>query len=757
MKTIESYLRGAIIAGIFAIPFLAFIVGNSLFFPFITGKNFGFRIIVEVIFALWILLAYANAAYRPKFSWIMAATAFFVAVVFVADITGVNPAKSLWSNYERMEGFVALIHIFAYFVVAGSVLTKELWINFLQTSVFAGVIMSFYGLFQLSGGAEISQGGIRLDGRFGNAAYFGGYLLFNVFLTMFLMARTKKYDFLWWTYALAVILQTVIMFLTETRGSMLGFFVGIILAALLFIFLSKKNPVMKRIAVGIIAFVAVFIFLVFQNKEADFVKSNRPLARLASISFNETTVASRFMVWEMAIRGFEERPILGWGQDNFNFVFNKYYNPRMHDQEQWFDRAHDIFLDWLIAAGFFGLFSYLLLFVLGVLFVWKPEMGCLEKGWWANLRHVWKRYLSGEEENGILEKSILTGLFAAYFVHNIFVFDNLFSYILFFSVLAFLHGSGSREFFPSNVPAKKAAASDELPVTYVAIPVFAVLAVVMYVVNIKPILANQALIDAISPHPNAAGQMTFTQKNLDSFKEVISYDTFGNSEAREQLVQTAIRAKSVDGLDETLKQGLFAFAKEQTLRQVKEAPGDARNETFAGMLFFRYDEEGEAIVHFEEAHRLSPQKQTIGFNLILAYLNNNQGDKAFALAREMYDLAPEFTDAGKTYAMTAIYKGDQALADDILIKTFGTTIPYNEDIINTYVFAKRFDRIILILEEKLKEGEDPKLRIRLAATYLEAGDKTRAIAEVQKVMDTNPQFKQQGEYYIQEIRAGKRP
>jgi O-antigen ligase/tetratricopeptide (TPR) repeat protein len=728
-----------------------------MFFPFITGKNFYFRIIVEVIFALWILLAYANAAYRPKFSWIMAATAFFVAVVFVADVTGVNPARSLWSNYERMEGFVALIHIFAYFVVVGSVLTKELWTSFLQTSVFAGVIMSFYGWYQLSGGAEISQGGVRLDGRFGNAAYFGGYLLFNVFLTAFLMARTKKYDFLWWTYASGIILQVAIMFLTETRGSMLGFFTGTIIASLLFIFLNKKNPKMKSIALGVIAFVAVFIFLVFQSKESDFVKSNRPLARLASISFNETTVASRFMVWNMALEGFKERPILGWGQDNFNIVFNKYYNPDMHDQEQWFDRAHDIFLDWLIAAGFFGLFSYLLLFVLGVLFVWKPEMGNAEKGWWGGIRNAWKRYVSGEEENTILEKSILTGLFAAYFVHNIFVFDNLFSYILFFSVLAFLHGNGSRDFFRSNVSAKKAPASDELPVTYVAIPVFAVLAVVMYIVNIKPILANQAIIDGISPHPNAAGQMTFTEQNLDSFKKVIEYDTFGNSEAREQLVQSAMKATSITTIDEKLRRQLFDFAKEQTLLQIKEAPGDARNETFAGMLFLRYGQTGDALVHFDEAHKLSPHKQTIGFNLILAYLNNNRGDEAFALAKEMYELAPDFSEAAKMYAVTAIYKGEQKLADSLLMKAYDTTLVYDDDIISTYAYTKKFDRVIPILERKLQEADDPQIRRRLAAAYLEMGDSARAIAEIQKIMIANPEYKQQGEYYIQEIRAGRKP
>lgn len=755
MKTTENFLRGAILTGIFAIPFLAFVVSTSLFFPFITGKNFGFRIIVEILFALWVLLAYANEAYRPKFSWIMVTAASFVGIVFLADVFGVNPTRSLWSNFERMEGFVSLIHVFAYFVVVGSVLTKDLWLRFLQTSVGASVIMALYGWIQYSGGAEINQGGVRLDGRFGNAAYLGGYLLFNAFLTAFLMTRTKKYDFWWWSYACAIILQVVIMFLTETRGSMLGLFVGISVASLLFIFLNKKKPMMKWVAVGIMSFVAVFIVLVFQFKNTDFIKNNGSLSRLASISFTESTVASRFMVWDMAIDGFKERPILGWGQDNFNVVFNKYYNPGMYNQEQWFDRAHDIFLDWLIAAGFLGLFAYLLLFVLGVLFVWETGAKSLETGWLDTLKHSWKRYVSGEEENQILEKSILTGLFAAYFVHNIFVFDNLFSYILFFTVLAFLHCEHVRSFLPSDISLKKIIRkNDELPLSYVAIPVACVLVTVLYMVNIKPILAGQTLIDGMTPHPNATGQNIPTKENLDSFKQVITYRTFATSEAREQLIQIALRAKSAD-MDADLRQQFFDFAKDQILAQIQEQPGDARTEMFAGTLFLQYGLNTEALAHFGEAHKLSPKKQTISFNLIFTYLNANQGQTALDLAKETYDLAPQNQDAAKIYAAVLLYSGNQKPADDLLMKTFGTTLVYDEDLISAYAATKNYDRVISILKERLKDGEDPQLQIRLAAAYLAMGDRSSAVAEIQKVIDVHPQFKTQGEYYIQQIRSGK--
>ena len=61
----NKILRGVLLGGIFLIPFIPFIVPGTFFFPFITGKNFAFRILVEILFAAWAILALANAVYRP--------------------------------------------------------------------------------------------------------------------------------------------------------------------------------------------------------------------------------------------------------------------------------------------------------------------------------------------------------------------------------------------------------------------------------------------------------------------------------------------------------------------------------------------------------------------------------------------------------------------------------------------------------------------------------------------------------------------
>ena len=50
--------NAVVLTGFILVPFIPFIVlGQSTFFPFIVGKNFAFRIVVEIMFLI-IMLCY---------------------------------------------------------------------------------------------------------------------------------------------------------------------------------------------------------------------------------------------------------------------------------------------------------------------------------------------------------------------------------------------------------------------------------------------------------------------------------------------------------------------------------------------------------------------------------------------------------------------------------------------------------------------------------------------------------------------------
>src|ERR1700733_13390846 len=198
---IKSILFYSVLVGLFLIPFIAFFVPNGMFFPFISGKGFMFRILVEVLFGLYIFLAALAPEFRPKRSWITKSIFLFAIVIFIADLFSVNVFKSLWSNYERMEGFVLILHLVLYYIVASSVLqTSERWKQLFNVSIIASVIMSIYGVLQLVGKIAVDQGGVRLDGTFGNATYLAIYLVFHIFFCLYFLSDFSLPKWKQWTY-----------------------------------------------------------------------------------------------------------------------------------------------------------------------------------------------------------------------------------------------------------------------------------------------------------------------------------------------------------------------------------------------------------------------------------------------------------------------------------------------------------------------------------------------------------------------------
>nr|MBA3551112.1 O-antigen ligase family protein [Patescibacteria group bacterium] len=636
----NKILRYTIIAGIFLVPCIPLFVANGLYFPFISGKNFVFRIIVEIIFGAWIVLALTDKTYRPRKSFILWALGAFIVIIGLADIFGMNPFKSFWSNYERMEGLVGLVHLGLYTLVAGTVLTTtKLWSWFWNTTIGISVIMSFYGIGQLLGWFTINQGGVRLDARLGNATYLAVYVLFHIFITAYLMVsknmflgtpsnprpRTAKYII----GIIIILIETIILYHTATRGAMLGLIGGVLLSAALIVIFGKAHPRIRKVSLGILIATLVVIGGFLGLKDSSFVRESPVLNRFATISLNDATTNSRFVLWNMAIEGFKERPILGWGQENFNYVFNKYYNPVLYNQEQWFDRTHNVIFDWLIAGGILGLVSYLSLYGTIIWSIWRTK-----------------------DTFTIIEKSILTGMLGGYFIHNLFVFDNLTSYILFFTVAAYIYAR--------TKPARTDTPQVEenrfaLPVVIVAF------LLILYVVNIKPIRAGTGLIQALTPQTNALTSQSApyngnVTQNLADFKRIIGYNTFGTTEAREQLFnmaqQAALSQTPVTGAPEMLQ-----YAIEQGEAQLLATPFDARYYAIYGAFLSRIGQFDQSIETFHKAVELSPRKQSLLYELGAAYAAKNDYASATKYFKEAYDVYPSNEQALILYGASTIYEG----------------------------------------------------------------------------------------------------
>lgn len=308
-KTIRYIVYG-LKAGLFILPVLSLIVVSSFFFPFITGKNFFFRIMVEILLFLWVFVACFDKNYRPKKSSILIAISATLFFLTLATIFGVNPYRSFWSNYERMEGLIGHIHLFLYFLILTSVFKKEKdWKWFFTSLLGVSFILTIYGFLQYFGVLAIHQGGSRLDATLGNATYYAIFMIFSLFIIGFFLAKTKNK---WLCSGLGIlfILDTLLVFMTATRGAILGIIGGaLVFAILMSIFGSNKK--IRYGAIGLFAVLLLAISLFFLFKNSAFIQKNYVFTRLAVMSFSERTVTSRFTIWKMSLQGFLERPFLG--------------------------------------------------------------------------------------------------------------------------------------------------------------------------------------------------------------------------------------------------------------------------------------------------------------------------------------------------------------------------------------------------------------------------------------------------------------
>lgn len=733
MPILEKTLRWIALAGVFALPFISLFVASSLFFPYITGKNFAFRIIVEVSAAAWLALALVNPAYRPRRSWVLGALALFVLVIGVADVFGAYAFKSLWSNYERMDGWVTLAHLLAYTVVAASMLhTEKLWRWLWWTTLGISAYVSLYGLLQVAGKVALGQGGVsglsgRIDATFGNPIYMAVYMLFHIFIAAMLWAQQwvergpGRRLYISVAYGSVIVLDTIALLLTGTRGTILGLVGGALVAAVLTLILASNSRSAWRasatMVVGLVVLVGGFLLV----KDQAWVQKVGFLQRMATISLEDNTTKARFINWSMAWKGVQERPILGWGQENYALVFDKYYDPRMYAQEPWFDRVHNIVFDWLVAGGFVGFFAYLFIFLAALWVLWR----------------------SGGFT--IAERSLLTGLLAGYFVHNFFVFDNVTSYILFGTVLAFISHRSAKAREAAPLYGGRDMTREYLH--YAAVICAIVLLFIAWSVNQKPLTANRLLLSSINPQADAS-------QKLASVKQSIELGTLGMQEAREQLAQMASQAAS-SNIPDDLKRQYFEYAISEMQKQAEMSPLDARFPLFIGTVYAAYGMHDEAGESYKHALELSPQKQSIIF--LLGENATTRGDNAAALSyyKQAYELDTTFNTAAILYASTLIRNGQTAEAEQLIAPYVESGEAADSRLLSAYRAKNLLVRAIPIWEANVRANPDDAQRyFTLAAIHYLVGNPVKAIEILEEAKRRIPGIAAQADPVIEQIRSG---
>lgn len=441
LPALERPLRFAVFAGIALLLLTPFVVTKGTVFPYVVGKALWSRSIIEVVFALWAVLALIDPRrYRPPRSWLLGLLTAGFAVSLVSAVLGVSPLRSFWSTYERMQGLIDAAHWLAFAVVLVSMLrTRGAWrllvsgmagtgavIALVVVAVAHDVDVPFYGALP-----EIDLP--RLGGPLGNPTFLSGYMLVNLMAAIglavraWLAARAAAVDGdvasrstaegqrstaprhvsvrarkAWqrrarvaqreapvqppgWTgarwapvvlWAASAALTFWAFALAGSVGGFVGLFASLALLAVAGAFRARGR--LRTIAIAaLLALLGVAAAGGMRAWAADrsaVYLPDQPVARhVLSAHATRPGVQSRFAAWEAGLEGFAERPVLGFGPENFIDVFGRYASGYGAFAEP-HDRAHGKLVEVAATTGAAGLATWLALWSLALLTVGRAAL-----------------------------------------------------------------------------------------------------------------------------------------------------------------------------------------------------------------------------------------------------------------------------------------------------------------------------------------------------------------------------------------------
>ncbi len=742
-KKIDNFLVWGIKGAMFLIPFIPLVVTPSVLFPYITGKNFAFRILVEFAAALWVPLILAYKQYRLNNSPMLISILFFTFIIGLADIFGVSPYNSFWSNYERMEGYITILHLALFFMIISSVLRcKKDWIIFFNFFVVVSLIASSYALIASLQDTKSPQFamiyGQRIYGTIGNPTFLASYLMLSIFIACILIFNTLRRS-LKFFYIMLISINTIAIYYSSSRGSILAVVIGVGMMGLIIIF-EKINPSgEKLIRKAVLSLIGILIilsvsFLSFRN--ADIIKQDRTLSRFATI-FSDDSAQSRINTWKLAWEGIKERPILGWGQENFIGIYT--VNPIPLSNEQlWFDRAHNIVIDCLVNAGILGLFSYLAIYGAVYYVLWK----------------VFQKKTIPKNEALI----IVTAL-NVYFIQNLFTFDTINSYLLFIALLAYLdniyymkEATQLNEFDDSNKAIIKSI--------YLILPSLLLFSIVFYQVNYKPFKESK-FIHIITSSNNDNSYLNI----LDDLKSALSLKTFGDDKIRQVMSSMSFSILHPDYLKQP---GALDFI-EKTVEELEKGIDKNRfNLEYLTDVILLYNHisryEPSFIDHTESLIRacinLNPRYERPYFMLADSLARKKDYEEAVDIASNIAAQVPVSSEKYFELALIAILSSRDDIASSALEKVKAIRMTeYNYSsadkknpleigelrrLAQTYMDTNRFYDAILYYQQLiayLQENSPQAARIHysLANIFHIVGDRENAVKEVKKAAEIDPE------------------
>lgn len=729
--------------GVYLTAFVPLIIFKDFISPFHFGKVIVFRSLIEILGAAYLILILKDRSYLPRRDKIFWAFLLFTLAFTLTTVTSVLRYPSFWGSLERMGGLWTFWHYFLFFIILTSVLTKkEHWQNLLDLTIFVGVLSAFYGFFQKTDIQFFLGSGnrTRIFGTIGNAALFAGYQLFTVFLSATLYLNPQNTQKRKTAYLFAFVITSIAVIMTVVRGSVLGYAVGLMVFAFLWM-RHKKSHIGKIAFNSLLGAALLFIVFALVFGDSPFVKNSRYLGRITDISINSPTTQTRFWAWQAGFKGWSENPktvILGWGPENFNIPFSINFNPKFFagiGAETLFDRAHNMFIEILTTMGLVGLLAYVSIFV----------------SLFAYLRRLMK-----SNEFTIYGIGFTSGLIA-YIIHNSFIFDTSANFIVFFTLAGYISYLGLERNEEADASSKPMIKNRSL-IHILAAILTVLVSILIYKTNILPAKANYATTRAI-----VRGWANDFDGAYEKYKEALSYDVPGKYEYRHRFAQYLVGAGGPSVREEKVR-AAYKFAIGEIDKNIAENKIDYLPYLYGSRLNIMLGKDDPkspyndtALKYSMKALELSPTFVRTYFEVAQTYLNKKDYPKAIEFFQKAVDLNPD-TGVSHAYLGAAkIESGDLSGAED-LERAMTSKNPYSpreqdyQVLLNAYIKTKDFARIAWVYEMLIQVNpKNPQHYASLATAYVNLGRIDDAVKMARKAVQVDPSFEPDARAFLKSI------
>jgi len=331
----------------------------------IIGPQYFYLSILNILIGIFI---YNNPSIIPqnlisiyKKSYLIKAYLLFLLFCGISLFAARNLSLGIVSITRLVIGFFTLINFSILLYNRLNLIYKIIF--FIGISVLIQSFLELYNFVQISKTSSILNALSNLKGNTGNINIFSASLSIKIpflLIGIFHFAEWKK-----WLLVLALLLATILIFLTGSRAAFLSLFFETIIFILLYL---KLNPLNRK---NILSISYIIIPLIISFFVANLIfEKGKGTGRYESVSsrvkqvanIQDASINKRILYWNNALEMIKNNPLMGIGLGNWQ-IESIPYEKKIENDHTVSGNTHNDFLEITAETGILNGLIYLSIFI----------------------------------------------------------------------------------------------------------------------------------------------------------------------------------------------------------------------------------------------------------------------------------------------------------------------------------------------------------------------------------------------------------